>query len=130
MSQLQVFFTSLGLFDLGVDPATAHLALTEDLETAIALSLLTDKRAISGQVPAGRDVKGWWGDTYPLTQGDSFGSWLWTLEGAPQNEDTLQLADAYARDALKWLIDDGIADRLEVQKEFAPPGLRVRIGVV
>lgn len=134
MSQIAVFFgKTLGLsssgFDLGIDAATAHLAVTGDLSTSIALSLLTDKRSAEGLVPAGVDRRGWWGDTY-AEPGDGFGSWLWCLEGRPKNQETLDLADSFVRDALRWLIEDGIADRLEIEKQFAAPGLRVRVGIV
>lgn len=127
MSQLAIFFGAYGVFDLGIDDG--NLALTEDLSTAITLSLLTDKRALVGMVPEGHELAGWWADTY-AEDADGFGSWLWTLTGRAMDEETLGLADAYVRDALKWMIADKIADRLEVEKEYAGDRLRVRVGVI
>jgi phage gp46-like protein len=125
MSQIAVFCSSLGVFDLGYEDGT--LALTEDLSTAIALSLLTDKRAAPGQIPAGNPRGGWWGDTYAT--GNGFGSWLWTLAGRARDEATLALAVGYAKEACGWLLEDGIADRIEAEAAYSGELLRVRIGI-
>lgn len=132
MSQLAIFFNihgTTGVYDLGIDPATSHLALTEDLSVAVALSVLTNKRALEGQIPPGSDRQGWAGDSYPITEGDQFGSWLWTLEGQPQLPATLDLARSYAEDCVTWMVQDGLVSKIETAAEFAPPGLRVRIGL-
>lgn len=126
-SQIGIIPLPKGGYDLALKP---HIQTTSSLQTSIALSLLTDKRSVTGQLPEGFDRGGWWGDTYPIASGDQFGSWLWTLRGLPKTDATLQLADSYARDALRWLIEDGIADRFELEKEFRHPGLRVRVGIV
>lgn len=130
MSHIGVFFTSAGLYDIARGAAAGLIEMTEDLDASVALSLLTDKRAAEGMVPSGADRGGWWGDTYPDVPGDSFGSWLWTLAGRARDDQTLQDADAYARDALKWMIEDGVADRLEIEKQFTRTGLRVRVGII
>jgi phage gp46-like protein len=129
-SQIGAFFTSAGLYDLARSTDGGRLTLVEDLDTAVALSLLTDKRAAPGMIlPQGADAAGWWGDTYPDEAGDAFGSWLWTLEGRPRDDQTLQDADAFTRDALKWMLADGVADKIDVAKEFTKAGLRVKVGI-
>lgn len=92
----------------------ADLAGGSDLETAVLLSLFTDRRAGADDViPDGSgDPRGWWGNTgrtRPL------GSKLWLLERAKQTEETRLRARDYASEALAWLVDDGVADDVAVE---------------
>ena len=61
---------------------------------------------------------GWWGDTFADDDGDKFGSKLWLLGRSKIVPETLRLAEQYAEEALQWLIDDGVAGRVEVRAEF------------
>lgn len=86
-------------------------ALTEDatLETAVLISLFTDARAEAGQVAAGDDPRGWWGDTLADDPREATGSRLWLLEREPLTRETLRQAEEYAEAALQWLITEGLA---------------------
>lgn len=105
--------TSLGLLqDLGND--TAH-----PLVRAVVMSFFTWRRANADDVlpNAGGSRMGWWGDSFPPAPGDRIGSRLWLLARAKLTDATVQLAQGYAQEALQWLVDDGVAARIEVQAE-------------
>lgn len=80
------------------------------LETAILLSIFTDKRATQEAVEiAGvSDLRGWWGDGFSGIAGDQIGSFLWLLERAKIVPQMLTQAESYIRDALAWMLEDGL----------------------
>lgn len=95
--------------------SNGDLAADDGLDTAVALSLWTDRLANADDViPDGSaDRRGWWGDAFlpPLADGtpDHIGSRLWLLAGALQIPETAQRGQAYCQEALQWLVDDGVA---------------------
>ena len=107
------------LFDLALDGA--DLAPDTSLETAVLISLFTDRRAEPGDVPAGEDLRGWWGDSFSEQGDDRIGSRLWLLSRKKLLPETARLARFYAREALQWLLDDGIAASVDINTELQPP---------
>jgi phage gp46-like protein len=90
-----------------------------ELYTAIVISLFTDRRAKEDDaVERGDDRRGWWGDTFPQNENDKIGSRLWLLEREKATQQTLIRARDYCIEATQWLVDDKVADRVEVQVEF------------
>ncbi|HDR9510658.1 hypothetical protein C5615_30710 [Burkholderia cepacia] len=89
------------------------LATGNDLTTAALISLFTDRIANPDDViPDGTDdPRGWWGD---LDEDRPIGSRLWLLSRAKQTQETLNNAVDYAKEALEWFIDDGVAARIDV----------------
>lgn len=86
------------------------LKTDEGLRTAILISLFSDRRAEPGdEIPAGDDLRGWWGDDFPSVGGDKIGSRLWLLSRSKDTANVLARAESYAREALQWLIDDLVA---------------------
>ncbi len=116
---------ALGSADLAVD--ANDLLRDGGLETAVFLSLFTDRRAEDGDVlPDGEtDRRGWWGDSVPVAPGDRIGSRLWLLARSKQVSDVQARAPQYAREALQWLIDDRVADRVDVESEIVGNGVLV-----
>jgi phage gp46-like protein len=100
--------------------AGGGLLLEEGLRTAVIVSLMTDGLAradddlADGGVPDG-DRRGWWGDV-PVTgqTARSIGSRLWLLRRAKATEGTRLRALTMAREALAWLVTDGVAERVDV----------------
>jgi phage gp46-like protein len=84
------------------------LDTSDTLQTAVLLSLFTDKRAPDSLQIYSTDRRGWWGNTYGARP---LGSLLWTLERAIKSDgpEVLRRAEGYCTDALQWLIDDGVA---------------------
>ncbi|WP_442799803.1 phage GP46 family protein [Pseudomonas sp. Au-Pse12] len=95
-------------------------------QRAAVISLLTWRRA--GQDDRIDDAErfGWWGDSFPSLANDRIGSRLWQLRRAKLTAETAQTAEAFAREALAWMTEDGRVttvtvtttrgvDRLELQ---------------
>lgn len=96
------------------------LALDDGLESAVIVSLFTDRRADgSDELPAGEsDPRGWWGDS-TLARGRRIGSRLWLLAREKRSPSVLARAEQYALEALQWLIDDGLARGVSVEVSVA-----------
>lgn len=78
-----------------------------DLETAVLLSLHLDAPALdTDALAAGTPRRGWWADVYDDDEAGPMGSRLWLLESAAVTEPTAKRAREYAKEALKWLVDD------------------------
>ena len=104
----------------------ADLALTADgwdldadrgLESAVVISLFSDRRATEDELPAGEaDRRGWWGDAID-DDGDQTGSLLWLLEREKASDEIAAKSEHHVREALAWLVNDGLATALEVTAE-------------
>ncbi|WP_033458863.1 phage GP46 family protein [Bordetella bronchiseptica] len=84
---------------------------------AVVISLFTWRRALGSDPVDGSDLQGWWGDSFPAVADDRIGSRLWLLRRRTLGEQTRRDAITYAREALQWLIDDGILLEVEVTAE-------------
>lgn len=96
--------------------AGAGLVSDDGLETAVILSLFTDRQAQPDDPLPGRedDRRGWWGDAFPDVPGDRIGSRLWLLWREKQTSANLVRAELYATEALAWLVADGVARSVDV----------------
>ena len=114
--------------DLVIDDDVADLA-TEDpgLRTAVLVSLFTDRRVAEGLPPGEAHRRGWWGDT--LTGAGEIGSRLWLLGRAKRTPETMRRAEGYAREALEWLVTDGVVLEVDVRAE-SPADHRLLLRVV
>lgn len=114
MSDLALIWTGEGC-DLALD--SNDLRLDDSLQTAILISLFSDRRARPDDTLPGNDNdrRGWWGDTWPDVPGDQIGSRLWLLGREKEQAEVLRRARDYAREALAWLIEDGLAVALNVK---------------
>ena len=66
----------------------------------------------------------WWADAY---EPDPTGSRLLTLRRAKRTQATLNKAADYVREALAWMIEDGVAQTVNVITEWQ--GERLAIGI-
>lgn len=116
----------------GGDWLLAGNALQSDdgLQTAVVLSLFTDRLADADELDAGasgdasrQGRRGWWGDAHAPVQGDRIGSRLWLLGREKQLPLVLRRAEEYAAEALQWLVDDGVATAVNVSAEVARDGV-------
>lgn len=104
----------------------ASLGLDDSLRTAVIVSLFTDRRARDDDaLPAGAgdDRRGWWGDLLPPVRNDLIGSRLWLLAREKQTREVVARAREYAEEALAWLVEDGVAERVEVRAEIVRTGV-------
>ncbi|TAH39298.1 MAG: hypothetical protein EYC70_00500 [Planctomycetota bacterium] len=107
----------------GADLAMAggDLARDEGLVTAVLISLFSDRRAEPAELlpPLETSARGYWGDT----QEDRLGSLLWFLWREKASEETRRRAEEYAQQALSWLVQDGVAERVEAVAEYVRAGV-------
>lgn len=112
-----------GSIDLGRS-STGALLPENTLETAVVISLLTERRAepddrlpipAKSDRPIPPDRKGWAGDGF---DGTRIGSRLWLLQREKQTEETRRRAIFYAREALQWLIDDEHVTGVDIEAEW------------
>lgn len=88
-----------------------------DLETAVLVSLFS-WRTVDPDFATPlfiKDPQGWWADAF---SNDPIGSRLWELLRAKKTTETLRRAETYAREALQWLLDDGVAAAVDVAAEW------------
>jgi phage gp46-like protein len=105
------------VFNLQVE--NGDLAKDEGLETAVLISIFTDKRISDDELPTGETSKrGWWGDVFPNVDQDQIGSRLWLLERVKRTAETLRKSEDYIKEALNWLIEDGVAASIEVTSSY------------
>lgn len=110
-------------FDIALDGP--DLATDDGLRTAVIVSLFSDARARDDDViPDGTtERRGYWTDVFSLIAGDAFGGRLWLLAREKQTPDVLLRAEGYAREALQWMIDDGVARSVTVSAEIVRDGV-------
>lgn len=96
--------------------AGADLESGDDIVTAVLISLFTDRLAGPDDVltDGTNDRRGWWADS----SNNAIGSRLWLLTRAKHTTATLGLAEAYIAEALQWLLDDGVASKIDIRAEW------------
>ena len=113
-------------------------ALTEGtaIVELVAISLFSDARAededeLLESLDGPLDRRGWWAERLlDDSANDRFGSRLWLLTRAKETDETRALARDYAEEAHRWLVDDGLAERVDVElydTTKAGAGLFVRV---
>lgn len=109
-SYIETVFNSFIAGRQVVRVADAELA-RDTLRDLVLISLFTWRRATDDDpVPDGANRQGWWADP-------TLGSRLWLLKRAKLTPKTLGTARRYVEEALQWLVDEGIASRVEVTAE-------------
>lgn len=98
--------------------------IEQGLETAVMMSLFTWGRANDDDIlpdSTSDDLRGWWGElASPEVEGDKFGSRLWIYtERAKTTEKVLMGVKNAAQEALRWMIEDGVAAKVDVDVERA-----------
>lgn len=102
----------------------------DGLETAVIISLFTDRRASAEQIPPEYpqdDLRGYWGDIANASGSDQTGSLLWLLAREKQLPAVLGRAEQYCREALAWMIDDLIATTISVEATFYSMGVMLLV---
>ena len=104
-------------FDLGI--TGDDLTPDNGLETAVTISLFTDKRVTDEELPFPETNKrGWWGDMFPEIDQDQIGSRVWTLDRSKILNETLNRMNELCKESLNWMIEDGIAGEIAISSEY------------
>ncbi|QBH18614.1 hypothetical protein EYC51_03385 [Alcaligenes faecalis] len=93
------------------------LASADQLERAVVISLFTWRRAEPSDPVDDDERYGYWGDAYPDQPQDRIGSRLWLLRRRSLTAQTMKDAQRYADEALAWMVEDGVAQRVEARFE-------------
>lgn len=88
---------------------------TDPLTRAVIISIATWRRA--GPDDDVDQVMGWWGDSYPSVQNDRIGSRLYQLRREKITNKTPGRVRDMLRESLQWMVDDGVAARVDVAAE-------------
>lgn len=119
MSDIALHFNNTtNEYDVSV--VSGDLAAGNSLETAVIISLFTWARAGENDVGVGKPRFGWWGDKIDAENTDSTGSKLYLLKRCKITQETISKAEEYIRDALKWMITDGVASEITTTVERNP----------
>lgn len=123
----------LGYFDITVSD-TGDLDLENGFDTNIIMSLFCERRASIDEVLEPILRRGWWGNTLATSPGFEIGSKLWLLEQARLTENTVNLAQKYAEQALEWLVSDGFLDSVVVSSSpsftSSAPNIELKIDLI
>lgn len=124
-----VALQQLGVGQFGIGVTADDLLADDGLETAVVISIFSDRRLPDGTAPndGTNNPRGWWGDIGD-PDGVPIGSLLWLLWREKVLPETVARAKEYCQQALRWMIDDGIARAVSVTAERA--GLsQISIGI-
>lgn len=86
--------------------------VSDRLTRAVVISLFTWRRAEPDDDT--ETPMGWWGDTWPTVANDRIGSRLYLLRRSRLTAQTAQKARDYIAQALQWMREDGIVDRMDI----------------
>jgi phage gp46-like protein len=106
MSDLALSQSANGRFDLDFSGNDLHL--TDSLKNAVLLSLgiWASGRVTDGNAVLEPQISGWWGSSLDDIE---LGSTIWKSFSDKVGEPVLDKIDAAVTQALKWMIDDGVA---------------------
>lgn len=102
----------------------------DELAQAVLISLFSWRKSEGDDGIKAPNRQGWWGDTYATVAGDRIGSRLWLLQREKILPLTLQRAEAYAKEALQWMIDDRLVERITVNTVQGAEASQVDLRVV
>lgn len=88
------------------------LKQSDDLESAVIVSLFTWRRASADEVPENAPRYGWFGDKIDPDSTDSTGSKLYLLKREKITEQSMMRAKEYIEQALAWMITDNVASEI------------------
>jgi len=103
-------------------------AATTTLDRLVSASLFSHARLDVDELPEGETHRsGWWAD--PYTEGDRFGSKLWSLMRQPLGGAVVRQVGEEIRSALAWMVADGLARSIDVQQNRIKNGVGVVITI-
>lgn len=116
MADLALFFDGqTGYYDNKI--AGGDFVSANPLDTSVLVSLFTWARASEEEVEENAPKYGWWGDKVDPDNTDSTGSKLYLLRREKITPETIEKAKEYIRQALQWMIEDGVASEININVE-------------
>lgn len=103
-------------FDLQIGD-DGDIVTADFFDTAILMSIFCERRATPSEVPESERRRGWIGNE--STPGFEIGSKLWLYYQARVTRSILSGLESVIRAGLQWMVDDGIAESIEVNAELS-----------
>lgn len=116
-----------GIFDLSIE--NGDFKTVSGLETALAVSLFSDRRAYVDEVPDPLERRGWIGDLFSEHNGDIHGSGLWFYMQSRSLKENENGIKSESRQALEWLITDGLAGFVDVTTDVSHQKRRLTLNI-
>lgn len=114
-----------------IDFANGDIEMTQGLDTAIYLSIISENRASASQIKDARLRRGHFTNEFNNIQNSEVGSLVWYYSGQVVNTDSnVSLIQDAITDCLSWILDQGIASDLEVSIEKKGSGLNIDIELI
>ena len=119
MSDLALYRRDDGNFDLAFNEGRGDLLTDDSLENAVVISIGTYARERNlGKVANLKpSVGGWWGDA--LDEKGTLGGYLYEAFPGKLIESTARQVEVLCSEALKWMVDDGVAKSVGCKAEVA-----------
>ena len=111
-------------FQIGAD---GDIVTEDQLDTAILVSLFTDKRATGSQMVLPLRRRGWVGDLE--TPEDRYGSHLWLFEQARLTPAVMVRLASLAQVSLKWMTRDNIATQVSARATVQTSSVDLQIDI-
>ena len=137
MSGVGVYTTTAGIWP---PPGESDFETLADLAAAVFVSVHTDARIEPHELAPGEfDRRGWWGDSFPEVEGDTWGGKLHLEQrgkiGAAIDRDapgvtTPEAIRSRIADALQWMVEDGVAAVVTVTAELRADARGVDVLIV
>lgn len=117
-----------GQFDVVLEDG--DIATETGFDTAIWVSLFTDARASADQVVLAQHRRGWPGNLVSTVDNRQLGGMLWLIDQRRLNQATLNEAVDYAQKALNWIVEDNVAQNIEVSGVIVPTsGIQLNVTI-
>ena len=111
-------------FDLQIG-ADGDIVTADFFDTSIFMSIFCERRASPSEVPESYRRRGWIGNE--STPGFEIGSKLWLYYQARASRSILAGVESVIRAGLQWMVDDKIAESIEVDAELSGGQIAVEI---
>ena len=105
------------IYDINIDD-NGDIENINSFDTAILMSLITDKRADESEVKQPQNRRGWWGNSLNDDIDYEIGSKLWLLEQERATQDILNNSIDYTSECLSWMIEDNLVDDIIIDAEL------------
>lgn len=114
-----------GIFDLVIEGG--DLAVLDGLESALLVSLFSDRRADESEIGDPMKRRGWIGDLVADDQRDRHGSGLWLFEQARLTDDVVVGLRTEAEQCVDWMQDAGLTTHATATVQAVPSRREARI---
>jgi len=124
-------FTQDSNGDWDINFTNGDFEMTEGLDTALYLSVFSNKRASASQVTESILRRGHFTNEFSQVAGYEVGSLLWLYtEQAKNTSNNLSLIEGSVYDGLKWMIEDKIISKIDIAASKSGTGVTLEIDLI